>query len=153
MYEEITTDEKDKFAEAMISVGLKPLEAGQLVYPDNFTRAAMLASCLHSDKYVIDKIEVLKKKVLEKSGVSVDEKYIEDHLKKIIEGSSWDESRIKALEKLMDLKGLSKRKEGPVVQVVVPKVMEVPTHGTDDEWASECVRQQQELLNVSRSRS
>lgn len=38
------------------------------------------------------------------------------------------------------------------VTVVVPKAIEVPTHGTNEEWELAAERQQRELLNVSRSR-
>ena len=36
-------EEKRKFAEAMISANMNPLEAGQLVHPANFNLAAQIA--------------------------------------------------------------------------------------------------------------
>ena len=42
-------EEKRKFAEAMISANMNPLEAGQLVHPADFNRAAQIASLCHID--------------------------------------------------------------------------------------------------------
>ena len=146
-------EEKRKFAEAMISANMNPLEAGQLVYPANFNRAAQIASMWHNDAEVKAMIAELKKAEIAESGVSEDEKYVEEKLKEIIETARFHDDKIKALDKLMDLKGLSKKPQsGPAVQVVIPRAIEVPTHGTNEEWEAAAAQQQRELLNVSRSR-
>ena len=146
-------EEKRKFAEAMISANMNPLEAGQLVHPANFNRAAQIASMWHNDAEVKSLIAEIKKAEIAESGVSEDEKYVEEKLKEIIENARFPDDRIKALDKLMDLKGLSKKPQsGPAVQVVIPRAIEVPTHGTNEEWEAAAAAQQRELLNVSRSR-
>ena len=146
-------EEKRKFAEAMISANMNPLEAGQLVHPANFNRAAQIASMWHNDAEVKSLIAEIKKAEIAESGVSEDEKYVEEKLKEIIETARFHDDKIKALDKLMDLKGLSKKPQtGPAVQVVIPRAIEVPTHGTNEEWEAAAAQQQRELLNVSRSR-
>ena len=146
-------EEKRKFAEAMISANMNPLEAGQLVHPANFNRAAQIASMWHNDAEVKSLIAQIKKAAQAETGVSEDEKYVEEKLKHIIENCPHADDRIKALDKLMELKGLSKKPQtGPAVQVVIPRAIEVPTHGTNEEWEAAAAAQQRELLNVSRSR-
>ena len=146
-------EEKLKFAEAMISANMNPLEAGQLVHPADFNRAAQIASMWHNDAEVKSLIAQIKKAAQAETGVSEDEKYVEEKLKHIIENCPHADDRIKALDKLMELKGLSKKPQtGPAVQVVIPRAIEVPTHGTDEEWEAAAAKQQRELLNVSRSR-
>jgi len=147
------TDEKAAFAQAMISANLNPLEAGQLVHPGNFNRAAQIASMWHNDAEVKAMIADIKKAQIAESGISEDEKYVEEKLKQIIENCPFTDERIKAIDKLMDLKGLSKKPQsGPAVQVVIPRAIEIPTHGTNEEWEAAAAAQQRELLNVSRSR-
>lgn len=147
------TDEKAAFAQAMISANMNPLEAGQLVHPANFNRAAQIASMWHNDSEVKEMIAELKKAEIAESGVSEDERYVEEKLKEIIENARFPDDRIKALDKLMELKGLAKKPQtGPAVQVVIPRAIEVPTHGTNEEWEAAAAAQQRELLNVSRSR-
>ena len=147
------SEEKAAFAQAMISANMNPLEAGQLVHPANFNRAAQIASMWHNDAEVKSLIAEIKKAEIAESGVSEDEKYVEEKLKEIIETARFHDDKIKALDKLMDLKGLSKKPQtGPAVQVVIPRAIEVPTHGTNEEWEAAAAQQQRELLNVSRNR-
>ncbi len=150
------SEEKAAFAQAMISANMNPLEAGQLVHPANFNRAAQIASMWHNDAEVKALIIEIKKAEIAETGISEDEKYVEEQLKDIIEntrGLNAAETKIKALDKLMDLKGLSKKPQtGPAVQVVIPRAIEIPTHGTNEEWEAAAAQQQRELLNVSRSR-
>lgn len=47
---------------------------------------------------------------------------------------------------------IEKPQSGPAVQVIIPRAIEVPTHGTDEQWESAAATQQRELLDVSRSR-
>ena len=77
-------EEKAAFAEAMISANMNPLEAGQLVHPANFNRAAQIASMWHNDAEVKAMIAELKKAEIAESGVSEDERYVEEKLKEII---------------------------------------------------------------------
>lgn len=147
------SEEKAAFAQAMISANMNPLEAGQLVHPANFNRAAQIASMWHNDAEVKAMIAELKKAELAEKGISENEKYAEEKLKEIVENSSFPKDRIDALGKLIDIWGLSKKPQsGPAVQVVIPRAIEVPTHGTNEEWEAAAAAQQRELLNVSRSR-
>jgi len=148
-------EEKLAFAKAMIATGmLNPLQAGQLVHPCNLNRAAEIASKWHSDKEVLTLIECLKKEEKAKSPISEDEKYVERELKLIIEKSQYEDYKIKALDKLMELKGLSKKPQtGVSVNITQPRAIEVPTYKNDGDWEKAALKQQQELLRVSRSKN
>lgn len=41
---------------------------------------------------------------------------------------------------------------GVIAQIIIPKVIEVPNHGTNEEWEAKAEKQQKDLLNVSRSK-
>lgn len=147
------SEEKIAFAKAMISANGNALEAGQLVHPTSFNRAAQIASMWHNDAEVKSFIDEFKQAELAESGISEDERYIEEKLKEIIEHASMPDDRIKALGKLMELKGLEKKPQtGPAVQVVIPRAIEIPTHGSDGDWEAAAAKQQKELLDVSRSK-
>ena len=77
------SEEKAAFAQAMVSANMNPLEAGQLVHPGNFNRAAQIASMWHNDAEVKSLIAEIKKAEIAESGVSEDEKYVEEKLKEI----------------------------------------------------------------------
>ena len=148
------SEEKAAFAKAMLSTNLNPLEAGQLVHPANFNRAAQIASMWHNDVEVKQLIAEIKKAELAESGISENEKYAEEKLKEIVENSTFPKDRIDALGKLIDIWGLSKKPQTSqqTVNVIMPRAIEVPTHGSDDEWETAAATQQDGLLNVSRSR-
>lgn len=147
-------EEKRKFAEALLSCGKNPLEAGQLVHPHNFNRAAQIASLWHNDPVVKKLIREIEKESIEETGQSEIEIYVESRLKEIIESNKvYPEDKIKALDKLMSLHSLHKKPDNALnVSVVVPKVIEVTNYGTDEEWEAAAVQQQRELKNVSRTR-
>ena len=77
------SEEKAAFAQAMISANMNPLEAGQLVHPANFNRAAQIASMWHNDAEVKAMIAEIKKAEHAETGISEDEKYVEEKLKEI----------------------------------------------------------------------
>ena len=79
------SEEKAAFAQAMISANMNPLEAGQLVHPANFNRAAQIASMWHNDAEVKAMIAEIKKAEHAETGISEDEKYVEEKLKEIEE--------------------------------------------------------------------
>jgi len=52
-----------------------------------------------------------------------------------------------------DVRGfIEKPQNNQNITVVIPKAIEVPTHGTNAEWEAAAATQQRELLDVSRSR-
>lgn len=53
-----------------------------------------------------------------------------------------------------DVRGFIEKPSAPSqnVTVIVPKAIEVPNHGSNEDWEAAAERQQRELLNVSRSR-
>ena len=65
------SEEKAAFAQAMISANMNPLEAGQLVHPANFNRAAQIASMWHNDAEVKAMIAELKKAEIAETGISL----------------------------------------------------------------------------------
>ena len=147
-------EEKVKFAEAMISANMNPLEAGQLVHPGNFNRAAQIASMWHNDAEVKAMIAELKKAAAVETGEDEDDVYLKEKLKEAIEGAdSWRE-RINAMNLYAEIKG-KKKKEAPSqnVTVLMPKVIAASDYSTDAvKWESDLLAQQRELQNVSRSK-
>lgn len=144
-------DEKEEFAQAMLKTDMNPLQAGEMVYPDNFNEAARCASQLQFDPEVRRRIEQLKNEARADRGVSNDEDFIEVELKRLISKSKNEEVVLKALKQLAELKGVDKPK--PQSQVVLPGVIEVPVYQDRDAWETATAEQQKELLNVARSRS
>ena len=148
------SEEKAAFAQAMISANMNPLEAGQLVHPANFNRAAQIASMWHNDAEVKAMIAELKKAEIAESGEDEDDVYLKEKLKEAIEGAdSWRE-RINAMNLYAEIKG-KKKKEAPSqnVTVLIPKVIEGNSELADaKKWESGLLTQQNELQNVSRSK-
>ena len=148
------SEEKAAFAQAMISANMNPLEAGQLVHPANFNRAAQIASMWHNDAEIKAMIAELKKAEIAETGEDEDDLYLKEKLKEAIENAdSWRE-RINAMNLYADIKG-KKKKEAPSqnVTVLIPKVIAASDYSTDkDKWESDLLAQQRELQNVSRSK-
>ena len=148
------SEEKAAFAQAMISANMNPLEAGQLVHPANFNRAAQIASMWHNDAEVKAMIAELKKAEIAESGKDDDDVYLEEKLKQAVESADTWRDRIRAIEIYAEVKG-KKRKEAPSqnVTVLIPKVIAASDYSTDKEkWESDLLVQQLELQNVSRSK-
>lgn len=148
------SEEKAAFAQAMISANMNPLEAGQLVHPDNFNRAAQIASMWHNDAEVKAMIAELKKAEIAESGKDDDDVYLEEKLKQAVESADTWRDRIRAIEIYAEVKG-KKKKEAPSqnVTVLIPKVIAASDYSTDKEkWESDLLAQQRELQNVSRSK-
>ena len=148
------SEEKAAFAQAMISANMNPLEAGQLVHPANFNRAAQIASMWHNDAEVKAMIAELKKAEIAESGKDDDDVYLEEKLKDAVESADTWRDRIRAIEIYAEVKG-KKKKEAPSqnVTVLIPKVIAASDYSTDKEkWESDLLAQQRELQNVSRSK-
>ena len=148
------SEEKAAFAQAMISANMNPLEAGQLVHPANFNRAAQIASIWHNDAEVKAMIAELKKAEIAESGKDDDDVYLEEKLKQAVESADTWRDRIRAIEIYAEVKG-KKKKEAPSqnVTVLIPKVIAASDYSTDKEkWESDLLAQQRELQNVSRSK-
>ena len=147
-------EEKAAFAQAMISANMNPLEAGQLVHPANFNRAAQIASMWHNDAEVKAMIAELKKAEIAESGKDDDDVYLEEKLKHAVESADTWRDRIRAIEIYAEVKG-KKKKEAPSqnVTVLIPKVIAASDYSTDAvKWESDLLAQQRELQNVSRSK-
>ena len=148
------SEEKAAFAQAMISANMNPLEAGQLVHPANFNRAAQIASMWHNDAEVKAMIAELKKAEIAESGKDDDDVYLEEKLKHAVESADNWRDRIRAIEIYAEVKG-KKKKEAPSqnVTVLIPKVIAASDYSTDAvKWESDLLAQQRELQNVSRSK-
>ena len=148
------SEEKAAFAQAMISANMNPLEAGQLVHPVNFNRAAQIASMWHNDAEVKALIIEIKKAEIAESGKDDDDVYLEEKLKQAVESADTWRDRIRAIEIYAEVKG-KKKKEAPSqnVTVLIPKVIAASDYSTDKEkWESDLLAQQRELQNVSRSK-
>lgn len=148
------SEEKAAFAQAMISANMNPLEAGQLVHPANFNRAAQIASMWHNDAEVKAMIAELKKAEIAESGKDDDDVYLEEKLKQAVESADTWRDRIRAIEIYAEVKG-KKKKEATSqnVTVLIPKVIAASDYSTDKEkWESDLLAQQRELQNVSRSK-
>jgi hypothetical protein len=133
---------------------MNPLEAGQLVHPANFNRAAQIASMWHNDAEVKALIVEIKKAEVAESGKDDDDVYLEEKLKQAVESADTWRDRIRAIEIYAEVKG-KKKKEAPSqnVTVLIPKVIAASDYSTDKEkWETDLLAQQRELQNVSRSK-
>lgn len=147
-------EEKLAFAKAMISANMNPLQAGQLVHPFNFNRAAQIASMWHCDPEITKLIKEIDKSKAEENGKDADDVYIEAKLKEAVENADTWKDRIRAIEVYAEVKG-KKKKETPSnsMTVLMPKVISASDYSNDREkWESDLITQQTELQNASRTR-
>lgn len=153
-------EEKAAYA-ALLLKDPDPFRAALTLFPDNTNRALWVANHWPKDEEVKTLISKVKENNDEmdflpgKADLARD---IWDRMKgKRPDGSTIppdSESYTKLAKLYAEVRGFIEKPAAPIVNnnVIVPRAIEVPTHGTTEEWELAAEKQQRELLNVSRSR-
>lgn len=145
---------KKKFAEILIRTP-DPFQAALELFPDNTTWAAWIAKHWPKDSEVIAEKDALKK-----SGFGSEELPTKTDLSRAL----WDrmnqpfvstEDFTKAAKLYAEVNSFIEKTPPPSVtaNIIIPKVIEIPNHGSDANWEALAETQQRDLLNVSRSKN
>lgn len=154
-------EEKAAFAIGLLKQPNEPFKVALSIFPDNTNRALWVAHHWPNDPAV----KAEQKRVADDDNAGDFLPSKGDLARAIwqkMEGSTNSEGRVivpimedyvKLAKLYAEVRGfIEKPGTGPAVNVIIPRAIEVPTHGTNDEWEAAAERQQRELLNVSRSR-
>lgn len=158
---ESVSEEKAAFA-ALLLRHRDPFKAATILHPDNTNRALWIAAHFPKDAEFLA--------IMEKMQESIDPMDLLPGKAELAQ-SIWDRMTGKLddgkkgyvsaddfgkLAKLYaEVRGFIEKPSTTINNnnnVIVPKAIEVPTHGTDEEWERAALKQQEESLNVSRSR-
>lgn len=153
-------EEKAAFAVLLLKTPNEPFKAAIALFPDNTPRALWVANHWVADPEVLAAIEAIKADKGEMAFLPTKAELAKDIWDRM-QGKRPDGSIVppspddyaKLAKLYADIRNfIEKPATGPAVTVVIPRAIEVPTHGTDDQWELAAEKQQTELLNVSRSR-
>lgn len=143
---------KKRYAYALIRTP-DPLGAALELYPDDTKIAAWIAKHWSKDPEVIAEKDRLKetigaKGLADKSDLS---RAIWDRMN----GPILSDDFAKLAKIYAEVNGFIEKPAPPNVtaNIIIPKVIEIPNHGTDANWEALAEKQQKDLLNVSRSKS
>lgn len=145
---------RKKYAEILIRTP-DPFTAALELFPGNTTWAAYIARYWPKSPDVIAEKEALKK-----SGVGAEDLPDKADLCR----ATWDRmngpcsaDEFAKLGKLYaELQSMIEKPSAATnitAQIIIPKVIEIPNHGTDSEWEAKAEKQQKDLLSVSRNKS
>lgn len=138
-----------------------PFKAALALFPNNTNRALWVANHWPNDPEVIEAKAAL---VQEGGNMSFlpDKAELARDIWERMQGTTTADGRTipptpddyaKLAKLYADVRGfIEKPQNNQNVTVVVPKAIEVPTHGSNEDWEQAAAKQQQDLLNVSRSR-
>lgn len=142
-------EEKGKFAELLLKHPNDPFKAALILFPDNTNRALMVASQWPFDSEVIAARNELNEDDFLPSKADLARSIWERMQNERLTADDYTK-----LGKLYaDIRGfIQKASTNVSVEAVFPRAIEVPTHGTNDQWEVAAEQQQKDLLNVSRSR-
>lgn len=155
-------ESKEKAAYASLLLKERdPFKAALSLFPNNTNRALWVANHWPNDPEVIEAKTALMQEGGD-MGFLPDKAELARDIWNRMQGAVTADGRTipptaddyaKLAKLYADVRGfIEKPQNNQNVTVVVPKAIEVPTHGTNDEWELAAAKQQQELLNVSRSR-
>lgn len=154
------TEEKAAFA-ALLLRERDPFKAALTLFPNNTNRALFVATKWPTDPEFLALQKSVRENFDELSLLPTKAQFAQLILERM-EGKRPDGSIIPPdtedfakLGKLFaDVLGFIEKPQAPSnsVTLIMPKVIEVPTHGTDEEWELAAGKQQHDLLNVSRSK-
>lgn len=154
------TEEKAAFA-ALLLRERDPFKAALTLFPNNTNRALWIAAHWPKDPEFIALQAAINSKADEMSFLPGKAHFAQQLLDRmegrrpdgsIIPPSADDYAKIAKI--YANVRGFEQKPETAVVNnnVIVQKVIEVPTHGSNEEWEVAVEKQQTELLNVSRSK-
>lgn len=152
-------EEKAAFA-AMLLRESDPFKVALELYPDNTNRALRVANEWPKDPEVL---EIQRKLMGDSDNLSFlpSKAELARDIWERMKGTPVNgvnipttaEEYTKLAKLYAEVRGfIEKPQNNQNVTVVVPKVIEMPTHGTDEDWEAAAAKQQRELLDVSRSR-
>jgi hypothetical protein len=153
-------EEKAAFAVGLLKQPNDPFKVALSLFPDNTNRALWVAHNWPHDAEVKAEQERLAN---EDGGDFLPSKAdLARAIWQKMEGTTNSEGRVivpttedyaKLAKLYAEVRGfIEKPGTGPQVNVIVPRAIEVPTHGSNEAWEAAAEIQQRELLNVSRSR-
>jgi hypothetical protein len=160
------TEEHDESQEKVAYAGLllkerDPFKAALSLFPNNTNRALWVANHWPVDPEVKEAQAKLTAEGGE-MGFLPDKAELARDIWERMQGTKTADGRTisptadeysKLAKLYADVRGfIEKPQNNQNVTVVIPKAIEVPTHGTNEEWEQAAAKQQQDLLNVSRSR-
>ena len=154
------TEEKAAYA-ALLLKDPDPFRSALALFPNNTNRALWVANHWPQDAEVVGLLAKIRENNDEMSflpGKPDLARDIWDRMQgkrpdgSIVPPTTEDYAKLAKL--YAEVRGFIEKPAAAVVNnnVVVPRAIEVPTHGTDEDWEAAAEKQQQELLNVSRSR-
>lgn len=143
---------KKKYAEILIRTP-DPFKAALELLPENTTWAAWIAKYWPKDPEVIAERDSLKKSNFASEDLP-DKKDLCRAIWDKMQGPCLPDDYAKLAKLYAEINSMiEKPGPGVVAQIIVPKVIEVPNHGTDSQWEAIAEKQQKDLLSVSRNRN
>lgn len=147
-------EEKAAFA-ALLLREADSFKAALALHPHNTNRALRIAQEWKNDPEVLTAVETLRAEGASRYSKSQLRDELTAKMLTIVDNEKEEtEDRIKAATFIANLHALIE-KPATIVNnntLIQPKVIEVPSFGTVEEWESAAEKQQRELLSVSRSR-
>lgn len=158
----VTTDVTDitdeligAFARAYVDEGKNALKACMQIWPGDINKALKMSAVLPFDEKVKTAVKEVEEHAMEslpsKSQYAV-------KLWEMIENATSDDARHKFLKLYADVRGFIEKppeaasSNSQSVTVVLPRCIEVPTHGDDENWEQELAKQQTELMKRAKGR-
>lgn len=153
MTREEEAEAKRRYAQALLRTP-EPLAAALELYPDDTKIAAWIAAHWSKDAEVVAEKERLKEAGEGKKGLA-DKTDLSRAIWDKMNGHILADDFAKLAKIYAEINGMIEKPAPPNVtaNIIIPKVIEIPNHGTDSEWEAKAEKQQQDLLNVSRSKS
>ena len=159
---ETQNEDKEKAAYAAFLLKERdPFKAALQLFPNNTNRALWVANHWPNDETVLAAKAELLQEQGEDSFLPGKSELARDIWQRM-QGTTLPngvvipptpEEYAKLAKLYADVRGfIEKPQNNQNVTVFIPKAIEVPTHGSDEDWEAAAERQQRELLNVSRSR-
>lgn len=155
------SEEKAAFAALLLKTPTEPFKAALALFPDNTSRALWVANHWVNDPEVLAAQKRNKEEFGEFAGLA-DKVDLARDIWQRMQGTTTPDGRqiipspddyAKLAKLYAEVRGfIEKPQTGPAVQVVFPRAIEVPTHGSNEDWEAAAAKQQRELLDVSRSR-
>lgn len=144
---------KKKYAETLIRTP-DPFQAALELFPDNNTWAAWIARHWVKDPEIIAEKETLKKAGFGSENLA-DKQDLSRAIWDKMQGPCFNDDFAKLAKLYAEVQGMIEKPLPPNVtaNIIIPKVIEIPNYGSDQDWEAVTEKQQCELLSVSRSKS
>lgn len=147
------TAAKKRYAAALVRTP-DPFAAALELYPEDTKTAAWIAKYWSKDPEVLAEKDTLKTAMSGKEGLP-DKVDLSRAIWDRMNGPCLPDDFAKLAKIFAEVNGMIEKQTTPTVvaQIIIPKVIEIPNHGTDSDWEAVAEKQQKDLLSVSRSKS